>query len=139
VWEQAVNDTSKLPKNVKVLGDAQLVQVVKKKYATGGFAYETGPAWLDGTSTKPEAVLNPLQTKHFIQFTNVLDTIYSDHPNLNTVSHQPQKSGDINYTFHINVDQMASDYDVDRLIKRVEEKTAKASQYRNVTVLKKSN
>ena len=32
------------------------------KYATGGMNYTTGPAWLDGTKTKPEAVLNAAQT-----------------------------------------------------------------------------
>ena len=109
------------------------------KFATGGFADFTGPAWLDGTKKKPEAVLNALQTKHFIQFTNVLDTLFGGHLNLMTPTQSIQKGGDANYTFHINVDQMASDYDVDRLIKRIEEKATKASQYRNVTILKKSN
>lgn len=109
------------------------------RYATGGFADFTGPAWLDGTKKRPEAVLNALQTKHFIRFTNVLDTLFGGHLNLMTPTQSIQKGGDANYTFHINVDQMASDYDVDRLIKRIEEKATKASQYRNVTILKKSN
>ena len=108
-------------------------------FATGGFADFTGPAWLDGTKKRPEAVLNALQTKHFIQFTNVLDSLFGGHSSLMTPTQSAQKSGDANYTFYINVDQMASDYDVDRLIKRIEEKATKASQYRNVTVLKKSN
>ena len=109
------------------------------RFATGGFADFTGPAWLDGTKKRPEAVLNALQTKHFIRFTNVLDTLFGGHLNLMTPTQSIQKGGDANYTFHINVDQMASDYDVDRLIKRIEEKATKASQYRNVTILKKSN
>jgi hypothetical protein len=29
-----------------------------KKYATGGLATSTGPAWLDGTPQEPEYVLN---------------------------------------------------------------------------------
>ena len=33
-----------------------------KAYATGGMNYTTGPAWLDGTKTRPEAVLNASQT-----------------------------------------------------------------------------
>ena len=32
-------------------------------YATGGMADFTGPAWLDGTKKKPEAVLNADQTR----------------------------------------------------------------------------
>ena len=31
------------------------------KYATGGLVDYTGPAWVDGTSSKPEAFLNPYQ------------------------------------------------------------------------------
>ena len=48
------------------------------KYKDGGFAYHTGPAWLDGTASKPEAVLNALQTEHFIKFTNALDNLYGN-------------------------------------------------------------
>lgn len=33
------------------------------KYAKGGMNYQTGLAWLDGTKSNPEAVLNPEQTK----------------------------------------------------------------------------
>ena len=47
-----------------------------KAYKTGGFADFTGPAWLDGTPQKPEAVLNALQTEHFMKFTNALDNMY---------------------------------------------------------------
>lgn len=49
-----------------------------KKYAGGGFADFAGPAWLDGSPQKPEAVLDALQTKHFIDFTNTLDRMYGE-------------------------------------------------------------
>lgn len=47
------------------------------KYAQGGFADFTGPAWLDGTPSRPEAVLNALQTQHFIKFTDTLDKMFT--------------------------------------------------------------
>jgi len=47
------------------------------KYARGGFVNFTGPAWLDGTQQHPEAVLNALQTEHFMKFTNALDRMFS--------------------------------------------------------------
>lgn len=56
------------------------------KYATGGFANFTGPAWLDGTPQKPEAVLNALQTEHFIRFTDALDKLTSGTYNTNSNS-----------------------------------------------------
>lgn len=42
------------------------------KYASGGLNTHTGPAWLDGTSSAPEAVLNAAQTKAFMSLTNNL-------------------------------------------------------------------
>ena len=48
------------------------------KYKHGGFVNFTGPAWLDGTAQHPEAVLNALQTEHFIKFTNALDNLYGN-------------------------------------------------------------
>ncbi len=47
-------------------------------FDTGGLADFTGPAWLDGTKQHPEMVLNQLQTKHFINFANTLDKMYSN-------------------------------------------------------------
>ena len=54
-----------------------LKKLKNKRYFTGGFADFTGPAWLDGTPQKPEAVLNALQTEHFIKFTNALDKMFN--------------------------------------------------------------
>jgi TP901 family phage tail tape measure protein len=102
-------------------------------YATGGLADYTGPAWLDGTPSKPEMVLNPTQTKSFIQLVDVLDFITSN--SMKKIPEQSSKAkaeGDT-YNFNIEVSQMASDYDVDKLVNRIEEKIAKASKYRQVT------
>jgi TP901 family phage tail tape measure protein len=42
------------------------------RYASGGMNYRTGLAWLDGTRSNPEAVLNAAQTKAFLSFTDDL-------------------------------------------------------------------
>lgn len=55
-------------------------------FKKGGFADYTGPAWLDGTKQHPEAVLNALQTEHFIKFTNALDNMFSNGNTTNTSS-----------------------------------------------------
>lgn len=55
-------------------------------FMEGGLADFTGPAWLDGTSTKPEAILNALQTEHFIKFTNALDHMFTNGNVANTSS-----------------------------------------------------
>lgn len=55
-------------------------------YLHGGLVDSTGPAWLDGTKQRPEAVLNALQTEHFIKFTNALDHMFSNGNVANTSS-----------------------------------------------------
>ena len=48
------------------------------KYKKGGMAYHTGPAWLDGTPSNPEAVLNAMQTKAFLSFTDDLAALRAE-------------------------------------------------------------
>ena len=73
-----------------------------RRYALGGLVGTTGPAWLDGTTQHPEAVLNALQTEHFIKFTNALDNIYGNgNPTTNNSSVNIE-----NISF--NVDSMSS-------------------------------
>ena len=43
-----------------------------KAYKTGGLADETGFAWLDGTKSKPEMVLNARDTENFMDLTKTL-------------------------------------------------------------------
>lgn len=75
------------------------------QYKQGGFADFTGPAWLDGTPQKPEAVLNALQTEHFMKFTNALDNMYGQmggFSNANSI---------VIDTISFNVDSMSSPED----------------------------
>ena len=44
-------------------------------FKTGGVADFTGPAWLDGTKSAPEAVLNAAQTKAFMNIADNLDKL----------------------------------------------------------------
>ena len=71
-------------------------------YAFGGLVNFTGPAWLDGSTTKPEAVLDSLQTEHFIKFTDMLDKVFTGSKMTNT-------SNSINIeSISFNVDSMSS-------------------------------
>lgn len=46
-----------------------------KAYKTGGLADYTGMAWLDGTASNPEMVLNPKDTKNFIALKDAMRSI----------------------------------------------------------------
>jgi hypothetical protein len=63
-------------------------------FKTGGLADFTGPAWLDGTPSKPEYILNSAQTERFFALIDVLESF-------NKNDSTPTKSGD-NY-FDINI------------------------------------
>ena len=95
------------------------------KYATGGLATHTGPAWLDGTPTKPELVLNAQDTKNFIALKDVLSHA------VNSAGSTSQENAV--YDIDINVDHISSDYDVDKIAKRVQNIIVEKSSYRNVT------
>ena len=101
-----------------------------KRYATGGLNTQTGYAWLDGTSSKPEYVLNALQTDAFLKLADVLPNL------LNNDTGSTNNLGSNMYLdFTINVDSLSSDYDVDQLVNRVKDDIYNAASYRNINVV----
>ena len=90
-----------------------------KKYATGGLVNYTGPAWVDGTPSKPEAFLSAQDTERIGNAAKLL----ADLPILNSTSNAnnavSSNIGDTSIEIHINVESLASDYDVDQMIERV--------------------
>lgn len=100
-----------------------------KAYAKGGLATSTGPAWLDGTKSKPELVLNAQDTKNFLALKDTLSKAVSGTSNI---------VGDTNMTYDIdiNVDHITSDYDVDQIANRVQKKIVQSASYRNVNAIR---
>ena len=103
-----------------------------KSYAQGGVANFTGPAWLDGTRAKPEAVLSATDTKNFIALKDILSDVMGHITDNNTTTY-----GDSTYEININVDHLNNDYDVDKVAKRVEKIITEDASYRNVTMVRK--
>ena len=107
-------------------------QVVKiqKRYAQGGLADFTGPAWLDGSKSRPELVLNAADTQNFIALKNILAQILNSAQSSNKAI-----SGGDNY-FDIDIQaEIDSDYDVDRLADRIKQQIAEEASYRNVNAI----
>ncbi len=100
-----------------------------KPYKDGGLVRHTGPAWLDGTRSKPEMVLDAENTKTFIKFTDILSTL--------TKGKQPntQSYGHNTFEIYINVDEIGSDYDVDMLVDRVKNDIYQEATHRNVNLI----
>lgn len=101
---------------------------VSTRYASGGLADFTGPAWLDGTRSNPELVLNARDTQNFIELKDIL----ADMRKNGSLS---LAGGDSYYEIVVNVDQMSSDYDVDKAIDRIKARLAQDGAYRNVNTL----
>ena len=97
----------------------------------GGLADYTGLAWLDGTPSKPELVLNARDTENFIQLKDVL----ADLRGFKGKSEQSEKYGDTYYDVQINVDKISNDYDVEQLANKIKKIIHKDSMYRNVNAI----
>ena len=104
----------------------------KAIYATGGLNTSTGPAWLDGTPSKPEYVLNARDTQVYLTLTNLLNKLLS---NSSSVSDSTSSGGDNYFNIDINVDELGSDYDVDQLMERIRSQIVDDAMYRNVNVI----
>ena len=100
-----------------------------KAYASGGLADYTGIAWLDGTKSKPELVLNSKDTQNFIVLKDILSDILKGN------STQTKNNGDNYYDFHIIVEEIDNDYDVEKMIQKIKDEIHKDSVYRNVNAI----
>lgn len=100
------------------------------KFKTGGLADFTGPAWLDGTKSAPEIVLNAQDTRNFLQLRDILSDLFKGGN-----FERSGSSGDNYYDIDINVDEISNDYDVDQLAARIKQQIVSDSMYRNVNAI----
>lgn len=107
------------------------------KYADGGLVTYTGPAWVDGTQNKPEAFLNAEDTKRIGQAAELLANLPIFNNTSNANNAVSATYGDTNVSVNITVESIANDYDVDRMMKRVEEKITSAAKPIGTSVILK--
>ena len=96
---------------------------------TGGLADFTGPAWLDGTKSRPELVLNARDTKNFIQLKDILSSIMTG--SITNRSDSTENNGDTYYDVDINVENLSSDYDVEKVAGKIKSMINQDARYRN--------
>jgi hypothetical protein len=104
-------------------------------FAKGGLVDYTGPAWVDGSRSNPEAFLSSEDTRRIGEAARILADlpILSQPVTKDTITNNTV--GDTNIQIEVNVDQIASDYDVDDAVKRVEEQIVKAAKYAGSNVI----
>ena len=105
-----------------------------KRYATGGYVDYTGPAWVDGSPTKPEAILSAKDTQNFIQLKQLIAAMM-DRIGMNNSAFNLQSATGNTCIIYVNVDQLASDYDVDDMVNRVKQEIMNSTSYRNINLI----
>lgn len=96
-------------------------------FKTGGIADFTGPAWLDGTKSRPEYILNAAQTERFFSLVDILEKY---EPN-----EKSGKSGDNYFEIEINVEKLENDYDVEKVADKIRRMIYEDASYRNVNAI----
>lgn len=97
----------------------------KIRFKTGGLADFTGPAWLDGTPSKPEYILNAAQTERFFSLIDVLE-------NYNKDNGSTKSSGDNYFDINISVEKIEDDYSVEQMADKIRRMIYEDAMYRNV-------
>ena len=113
----------------KTMGVTDWTKYQMSRFETGGLADKTGPAWLDGTKTKPELVLNAKDTRNFIALKDILASLMNTQKTGNKTS-----TGNNYFDIDIHAD-IGSDYDVDKLANRLKKIIFEDGQYRNVNTI----
>ena len=90
----------------------------------------TGPAWVDGTKSRPEAFLNANQTSLIGSFAKSLER-------LSGTTSGPAFQGIGDCTIDITIGSIGKDYDIDQAIAKVKDEIVRSTEYRNVNILKR--
>ena len=104
------------------------IKIPAPMFKTGGLADFTGPAWLDGTKSHPEIVLNARDSANFLELRDILR-------DMNLVSEGKTSGGDNYFEIHIEVDTLSNDYDVEQVADKVKRIINDDARYRNINAI----
>lgn len=156
--EEVIRMANEMGASVKDVTTGEVYQIPSLlAYAQGGMVDYTGPAWVDGTKSKPEAFLDPEDTQNIAELTavlssqksssipftremisaapsfgNILYPALSSIPTSNNISNISTTTNNstatsTNVEVHINVDSISSDYDVEQMLNVVEQRIYEVS------------
>ena len=100
-------------------------RTIYKRYEQGGLINYTGPAWVDGTPSTPEAFLSADDTRNFQELAKILQSVlnFDKAPVATTEKDKIQiKSGDTNIEIHIEVDKIDSEESMEELCEMMADK-----------------
>ena len=103
-------------------------------FAKGGMVNYTGPAWVDGSPSAPEAFLNSEDTRRIGEAAKLL----ADLPALNgNISQNISTStvGDTTIALTVNFDSISEEYDAERVIDLMKQKIVEAAHFAGSNVI----
>jgi hypothetical protein len=113
-----------------------------KHFASGGMVDFTGPAWVDGTKSEPEAFLDPEDTSNIAALAQALRSMNLSTPlvnqtespisNISSTLNNVTNNSNTSYTggtvsINLNIESISSDYDVESMLDLMEERINEAS------------
>lgn len=98
-----------------------------KAFANGGVVDYTGPAWVDGTPSKPEAFLSAEDTRNLDALLQALSIVSNGITNVNT-KETSEKHGDTHIEIHVDVEEIATEQDVEEMLDVIQERITEASE-----------
>jgi hypothetical protein len=122
-------------KNWWAYKDTDKVKALFPAYARGGYVDYTGPAWVDGTKTSPEAFLDSTDTANIASLVEALQYFSTNKQanldNSNLISNPTTAQN--SYEITINVDELGDGYTVDDLVEEVGNKIYNISTQNKIT------
>ena len=132
-------DTLDLPYHTDKKGTKRWVSLAQLKayyngpYEKGGLVNFTGPAWVDGTKSRPEAFLSAADTDNIAKLRDILTKVFDSNGASSNSDSSIQNTGDTYYEFHIKVDELGEGYDAEQMMKDMEKYIVQKANYRKVT------
>lgn len=117
---------------------SQLKEFYNGPYEEGGLVNFTGPAWVDGTPSKPEAFLSAADTANIAKLRDILSKVFDSKNSSSSSSSSIENNGDTYYEFHIKIDELNDGYNAEDMMKDMEKYIIQKSNYRKVTNLSRS-
>lgn len=100
----------------------EMKKIIKNRFAEGGLVDFTGPAWVDGTKTRPEAFLSAEDTERIGNAAKILSDIPWMSGNTDISSNITNNNGgDITVEINLNIDKISSETDIDEMLERVKQ------------------
>lgn len=106
-----------------------------RAYSSGGLVDYTGPAWVDGSPSRPEAFLSVDDTRLIGNLVNLLSDLPALNPNTTPSSISTSNIGDTTINLTVNFDSVSEDYDVERVVDIMKEKIVEAANYTGANVI----